>query len=84
MTYIAPVAQWPEPPDSGAALPLSALVPFETTAGYMVFVRRVDQPAGSTEMSLVDSGSGYDAFVTPVVTTGRRLAQNGNDLVFLY
>jgi hypothetical protein len=77
-----PVAQWPEPPSSGAALTLAVLVPYKTTAGYWIFVPRGTQPAGAVEGALVH-GTTYDTLVTSTTAGLRVVRSPSGALLFL-
>lgn len=72
MTYIAPVAQWPEPPSSSAAIALTLLTAYLLTDGSVEFLSRTDTvPVGAIEASVID-----DEIVTPVIPTGRRIVES--------
>lgn len=78
-----PVAIWEEPPLPAAAFSFGAMTPYLLTDGSIVFLTRADTvPVGAIEASMVDSGSGYDEFVTPAVLTGRRVVETPRSLFF--
>lgn len=82
MTYIAPVAQWPEPPSSSAAIALTLLTPYLLTDGSVEFLARGDAvPGGAVVATLRDSGDGTEEVVSGA-SAGRRVVQTGAGQLF--
>jgi hypothetical protein len=79
----SPVAQWDEPPSSGAAGTLVRLAPYLTLEGLWLYLAPNEVPAGAIAGARVDSGSGYDVMLT-TTTTGLRVTQNPAGVVFFY
>lgn len=80
----SPVAQWEEPPSTGAAKALTRLRPYLTTDGWWVYLAPTDVvPSGAVAGARVDSGSGYDVMLT-TTTTGLRVSRNAAGFLFFY
>lgn len=78
-----PVSIWEEPPLPAATLSFGAMTPYLLTDGSIAFLAPADTvPVGAIEASMVDSGLDYDEFVTPAVTTGRRVLETPRSLFF--
>ena len=75
-----PASHWTEPPTP--ALRFASLAPYQTAAGYWVFLASSDTPpVGSTRGALVAT-SDYNTLTTST-TTGRSLRRNAGGPVFL-
>jgi hypothetical protein len=83
MTFVAsPVNLWLELPTIGPALDIASLVPYQTAAGYFVFLERGTGPGGSTQGAFVDQ-TDYVTLETST-TTGLRIARRSDDTLFVY
>lgn len=77
-----PVAQWPEPKLTAAAITLSPLTPYLLTDGSVEFYGATDTiPAGALVATVRDSGDGTDDIVSGGIA-GRSVITNTNGEVF--
>jgi hypothetical protein len=79
----SPVAQWTEPPLSGAAGVISRMAAYKTTAGYwIVLPASATPPAGALAGGLVH-GASYDTLGVAAVSP-LRVTRNPRGFLFLY